>query len=183
VGRHPLALDGFGGLLRWGVVDSLVEETHRARVKFAEIDGGVSYDLPVLVTHPGDYSLPPVGAAVLCAIPPGTRGDGFVLGTFYTDEAKPPGSMGAGKRSIAGDDLRLGASDASDAVALAPKVKDNADRLHDHLEALERVIQGAPIPEPGNGAPSALQAALQAALAASPLPDVGDVAAGKVKAS
>jgi hypothetical protein len=38
------------------------------------------------------------------------------------------------------------------------------------MQAFMTIVQGAPIPEPGNGSPSAFQTALQAAFAASPFP-------------
>jgi hypothetical protein len=47
----------------------------------------------------------------------------------------------------------------------APELKMQSEKDKAILDALLSVVNGAPIPEPGNGAPSAFQAALQAALA------------------
>lgn len=171
------------GLIRVGRVSSVDERKHTARVQFTDVpdDPLVSFDFPVLVTRPGDYALPVAGAAVVCLVPPGNAGIGYVVGALYSDADAPP-LDDAGQRSVASDDLRLGAPDATDPVALASKVKDDLDALKNHFAALEDVITGPPIDEPGNGAPSALQSALAVAIGAAPYPDPGDVGAEKVKA-
>jgi phage baseplate assembly protein gpV len=174
-----------GADIRVGRVSSTNADKHTAQVKFFEIDSWISYDLQVLVTRPGDYSLPDDDAPVLCLMfdghQQGIAGVGVVVGALYTDSDAPPLSD-KGKRSIVSDDLRLGAADASDKVALAPKVKSNFDDLKTHFQAVEAVISGAPIPEPGNGANSAFQAALSAAIAAQAYPTPQDPAAEKVSA-
>lgn len=81
----------------------------------------------------------------------------------------------------ANGDIELGSS-VSDYVALAQAVLDELEALNTHLTAIEAVISGEPIAEPGLGAPSALQTALAAAITGSPLPTPGSVAASKVKA-
>lgn len=69
-----------------------------------------------------------------------------------------------------------------DFVALAQKVLTELTNLQTHFAVVEGVISGAPIPEPGNGAPSALQTALAAAIGSSPYPSPGDVSAATLKA-
>ncbi len=174
------------GEIRTGRVSSTDAKRHTAQVKFTEIDGFVSYDLQVLVTRPGDYSLPAVDAPVLCLFldaPVGgdTAGTGYVLGAIYTESDAAPTDDSA-RRVVAGDDVRLGAFDAGSKVALAPKCKGNFDDLKTHFSAVEGVITGPPINEPGNGAPSALQAALAAAIGAAAYPTPADPAASKVSA-
>src|SRR5258708_261871 len=71
---------------------------------------------------------------------------------------------------------------ALDFVAMAQKVTTNLNNLQTHFTALEKVISGAPISEPGNGSPSALQTALAGAITASPYPSPSSVATSKVKA-
>lgn len=169
-------------LVRVGRVSSVDDAAHTVDVELPEIDGIVTPALPVLVTRPGDYSLPPVGALVVCLMIPGESGIGYVLGTIYSASDVAPLSD-SGQRSIAGDDLRLGSPTATDPVALAPKVKGDFNDLKNHFSAVEGVITGPPIPEPGMGAPSALQAALAAAIGATPYPTPVDPAAAKVKAA
>lgn len=169
------------GEFRTGRVNSTDTKRHTARVKFQEVDGFISYDLQVLVTRPGDYSLPADDSLVLCALLDGKEGAGYVLGALYSESDAAP-LDDAGKRSVVCDDLRLGAADASDKVALAPKCKGNFDDLQTHFQAVEAVITGAPISEPGNGSPSAFQTALAAAIGASSYPTPQDPAAEKVAA-
>ncbi len=167
------------GQVRMGRVSSVDKSRHTAQVKFEELDGLTSWDLHILVTRPGDYSLYAVDTPVLCLILEGRLGIGFVLGAFYTDEdAAPLDDEGA--RSIAGEDIRLGDPEATDEVAKAPKVNENFDDLKTHFDAMWGVINGAVITEAGLGQPSALQAALKGVLAGSPYPQPLDVAAENV---
>lgn len=131
-------------MFKTGRVSSTDAARHTAQVLFAE-DGEagdfVSYDLPVLVTRPGDYSLPAKDALVLCAMQPGAEGVGWVLGAYYSDADAPP-TDDAAVRAIRGDDLRLGSSDASAFVALANKVLEELDKVklaantHKHPSAM-----------------------------------------------
>src|SRR5690242_11599387 len=127
------------GEVRTGRVSSVDDKKHTVRVTFTDVpsrdDDVVSADLSVLVTRPGDYSLPQKDTAVLCLLLEGKEGVGFVLGALYSDADAPP-LDDAGKRSIAGDDVRLGAPDATDKVALAPKVKTGFDNLKTHFQAV-----------------------------------------------
>lgn len=45
------------------------------------------------------------------------------------------------------------------------ELKQQLEKTHNLLNALLQVINGVPVPEPGNGAPSALQTSLKAAIA------------------
>jgi phage baseplate assembly protein gpV len=124
------------GLIRAGRVSSVNDAKHTARVQFYEGDGLVSFDLNVLVMRPGDYSLPAAGTAVLCLIPPGNAGIGYVIGALYSDSDAPP-LASSGQRSIASDDLRLGDPNASQKVALAPKVNGNFSAQQSHFKTIE----------------------------------------------
>lgn len=170
-------------MLRTGTVASVNAEKHTVRVTFSDSPGEhESADLQVLVHRAGDYWLPEKDNVVLCALDDGPEGLGWVLGIVYPD-GEPPLSD-AGQRSIASDDLRLGSDpEASDKIAMAPPVNDNFDGIKSHFDAVEAVITGAPINEPGNGAPSAFQAALAAAIGLSPYPTPDDVAAESVSAT
>ncbi len=73
----------------------------------------------------------------------------------------------------------------TDFVALASLVKAELTKLQQHFAALEAVILLVPgIPEPGNGSPSAFQAALKLAITTPPntYPAPGDVKSSNVKA-
>ncbi len=127
------------GQVRVGRVSAVGKSRHTVEVKFEEVDGFVSWDLHVLARNPGDYALPASDTPVLCLLLDGRLGVGFVLGCFYTEDDAPP-LDDDGKRSIVGDDLRLGAADASDKVALAPKVNAQLDALRAAITAAKNAV-------------------------------------------
>lgn len=81
-------------LIRSGVVSSVNPETCAARVVFEDRDNLVSAELPVLQSACMDnkfYSLPDVGAQVVCLMMPNADdGTGFIIGSFYDDKNPPP---------------------------------------------------------------------------------------------
>jgi len=171
---------------RVGIVASVDENEHLVRVTFPERDGDAgedpeSFDMQMAVQHAGDYSLPAVGAQVLCAIDDGPEGLGYVLGVIYKKgDAQKAGTKN--DRVVAGDSVRLGSHEAEDPVALATKVKDELDALKQHFDTVEAILTGPAINEAGNGAPSSLQLALKLAIQGAPYPDPGDVGADLVVA-
>lgn len=60
-------------------------------------------------------------------------------------------------------------------------LKTELDKVKDFLTHLKTVIGGSPIPEPGSGSPSALQAALSAAIASDQVPSFENIENDKVK--
>lgn len=150
------------GIVRTGRVSSVGAAKHTARVHFEDDgDDAISFDLSVLATRQGDYSLPAVGALVLCLLVPGASGDGFVLGVLYSDEDDPPTDE-EGARVVAGNDVRLGSEAASDAVALAPATKDEIQKVLDYAQGIATAIQaGVPVPQDGG---ANLKATMVAAL-------------------
>jgi phage baseplate assembly protein gpV len=153
------------GEFRTGRIDSTDAKTHTARVKFEEVDGFISWDLSVLVTRPGDYSMPAQGTEVLCVLLDGPTGHGWVLGAHYNDEDAPPTNDGA-RRVVAGDDVRLGAFDASDKVALAPAVKTEIQKALDYADGIVTAIKaGLPVAQDGG---ANLKATIVAALPVKP---------------
>ncbi len=128
------------GQVRVGRVSAVGKSRHTVEVKFEEVDGFVSWDLHVLARNPGDYALPASDTPVLCLLLDGRLGVGFVLGCFYTEDDAPP-LDDDGKRSIVGDDLRLGAADADDKIALAPKVKDELDKIKTELDNIKTGLE------------------------------------------
>lgn len=145
------------GQFRWGRVSSVDKDRHTAQVQFFEIDGMVSFDLQVLVPFGGDYCLPKKDQPVFCALMDGTDGQGYVLGTFYTDDDTAPLSD-AGQRAIAGDDLRLGDPEADDKVALSSIVDDLFTTLRAAITAAKSAVVAQ---DGGLAAFTALDAALK----------------------
>jgi phage baseplate assembly protein V len=80
-------------LIRVGEVSSIDPVKHTARVTFPEEDNSTSYDLAVLVRNSydnHDYNMPDIGEDVLCLFLPNGHEDGFILGSFYAGQIKPP---------------------------------------------------------------------------------------------
>lgn len=130
------------GEFRVGRVSSVDKARHTAQVHFEDHDEGmVSWDLQVLVTRKGDYSLPDKDTPVLCVLLDGNVGFGFVLGAIYTESDEAP-LDNADHRSIAGDDIRLGDPEADKKAALAPATKDEIQKAVDYAEGIALAIQG-----------------------------------------
>lgn len=127
------------GQVRVGRVSSVDAVRHSAQVQFEEQTGFVTWDLQVLRGFAADYSLPAKDTPVLCLIIDGRLGVGYVLGAIYTDADAAP-LNDAGKRAVVGDDLRLGAADASDKVALASKCNDEHSAIKDELDKIATTL-------------------------------------------
>ncbi len=170
-------------MFRTGTVASVDAAKMTVRVTFHDSAGEhESGDLQMVATRAGDYALPAADDVVLCALDDGPDGLGWVIGFLYP-EGEPPLSD-AGQRSIASGDLRLGADpETTDKVSLSSLVDGNFSDQKTHFDALEAVITGPPITEPGNGAPSAFQTALAAALGLAPYPTPDATGADSVSAS
>jgi len=79
--------------VRVGVVTQVYPEKGTVRVKFADLDDVVSYELPVLVRKTykdKDYWMPDIGEHVVCVFLPTGAEQGFVVGAFYSKEDKVP---------------------------------------------------------------------------------------------
>ena len=89
------ALGRINDLIKIGEVSSINPAKCTARVVFADDDGVVSYDLPILQKNTfksSDYWMPDVGEDVLCVFLPSGVEEGFILGSFYAGEIVPPES-------------------------------------------------------------------------------------------
>jgi phage baseplate assembly protein gpV len=80
------------GEFRQARVNSVDEKRHTAQVTLSDVqdDPVLSYDLQVLVTRPGDFSLPKKDSIVLCVFLEGPIDVGFVLGAFYSEADAAP---------------------------------------------------------------------------------------------
>lgn len=81
------------GLIKLGEVSSVDAAAGTARVVFDDDDSIVSGELQVLHRNTfanKDYNMPDVGEDVLCIFLPTGTEDGFILGSVYAEEVKPP---------------------------------------------------------------------------------------------
>lgn len=80
-------------LIRVGRVSSVYPERCTARVVFDDRDDLVSYELTPLGRgsyRTKDYWMPDLDEQVLCLFLPNGNAEGFILGTRFNDEDKPP---------------------------------------------------------------------------------------------
>lgn len=85
----------FPDLFKVGEVSSVDAAACTARVVFSDEDGIVSYDLPIMQRNTlgnQDYQMPEIGEDVLCLFLGTGQEDGFIIGSFYAGEVKPPES-------------------------------------------------------------------------------------------
>jgi hypothetical protein len=71
--------------------------------------------------------------------------------------------------------------DSEGGVLIEKKLVDELKKVNDILQAIMTILSGPPIPEPGSGAPSALQTALKGVLAGKLLPAYLQITNDKVK--
>jgi len=80
-------------LVRVGVVTQVYPEKGTVRVKIADLEDVVSYEMPVLVRKTckdKDYWMPDIGEHVVCVFLPIGVEQGFVVGAFYSEVDKVP---------------------------------------------------------------------------------------------
>lgn len=83
------------GLIKIGEVSSVDEAKCTARVVFDDDDSVISYELPILQRNTlenKDYQTVHVGEDVLCVFLPNGQEEGFIIGSFYAGEVRPPAS-------------------------------------------------------------------------------------------
>ncbi len=79
-------------MLRFGIVTNVDEKRAMVRVNFQDMDGTISYWLPVLVpkSHKDRYYyMPDIGEHVVCLMDE-TCEEGVVLGAIYSEADNPP---------------------------------------------------------------------------------------------
>ena len=82
--------------------------------------------------------------------------------------------------SIDADEIQLN-GDQLGGLTKTQELKTQLDKLNNLVAHLVAVITGGPVPEPGNGAASALQTALKAAIAADSVGDFSNIENNNVK--
>jgi len=65
-------------------------------------------------------------------------------------------------------------------LTITPELKTQLDKTNELLQAVITVLTGTPIPEPGNGSPSALQTALKSAITEKALGDYSQIEDTKI---
>lgn len=78
--------------IRHGIITSVLTN-NTARVQFPDLDGIVSYDLPILVPNAGknqNQTPPDVGCSAVCLMMPTGHSDGFILGCYYDGQKSAP---------------------------------------------------------------------------------------------
>lgn len=66
-------------------------------------------------------------------------------------------------------------------LAITPKLVQELNKNNELLQAIVTVLLGSPIPEPGNGSPSALQTALKGAVSGKKIGDFSKIENSKIK--
>lgn len=97
-------------MFRVGVVNSINPANGTARVIFPDDDDVVSYDLQVLHRNTyrnKDYNMPDVGEDVLCIFLANGVADGFIIGSIYAGDRKPPEITEDKRTVVFSDDTKV----------------------------------------------------------------------------
>lgn len=97
-------------ILKIGEVSSVDHARGTARVSFDDDDSLVSSDLQVVQRNTyenKDYAMPAVNEDVVCLFLPGGSEDGFILGSVYAGEIKPPEQDGNKRTVVFSDGTRI----------------------------------------------------------------------------
>ena len=82
-------------LIRIAEVTSINLAACTARVTFDDDDKFTSYDLPVIQPNTlknSDYRMPDVGEDAVCVFLPAGASEGFIIGSIYAGDVRPPSS-------------------------------------------------------------------------------------------
>lgn len=97
-------------LIKIGEVSSVDPEKCMARVVFDDEDSLVSYDLPILQRNTyenHDYQMVHPGEDVVCLFLGPGQEDGFIIGSLYAGEIKPPEASLDRRTVVFSDDTRV----------------------------------------------------------------------------
>lgn len=106
--------------------------------------------------------------------------DSLVIITFISKEESFVSAWTAIDKVIATQGLWQFNGGENGGLTITPELKAQLDTTNALIQSLLDIITGTPIPEPGSGAPSALQTALAAAISGQALGDYSDIENNKV---
>jgi len=144
----------------WGTVTAVDWEAKECTV---EVDG-VEWHEVLLSIDGGEWDVkkPKVGTPCLVGTVQNQEGQGLLLFAKEYEEWLLNG-------------------DANGGIAIAPELKAQLDKNNLLLNSILTVLNGAPVTEPGNGAPSALQLALKSAVAGKQVGDFSKIESKTIK--
>jgi hypothetical protein len=129
-------------------------------------------------THTGFINYPKVGSIVVVGLIEPTASSAVVL--MCSEIEKTAIKINGITQKWDSDLIEMNGGQLGGLVKVQP-LTEGLNKNNQILGALLTIINGAPIPEPGNGAPSALQIALKAVFAASQVGDFSQIENPKIK--
>lgn len=132
-----------GSFMRLGEVTSIDFAKAKVRVTFDDEDGMTSYWLPVMQRNTianQDYWLPDIGEDVVCVFFGEGVEDGFVLGSIYAGDVKPPENNGDKRTVVFKDGTRVSYDRAQHRLDIAiAETTLQADRSKVNVQAPDEI--------------------------------------------
>lgn len=132
-----------GSFMRLGEVTSIDCARAKVRVTFDDEDGMTSYWLPVMQRNTianQDYWLPDIGEDVICVFFCEGVEDGFVLGSIYAGDVKPPENNGDKRTVVFKDGTRVSYDRAQHHLDIAiDETTLHADRSKVNIQAPDEI--------------------------------------------
>lgn len=132
-----------GSFMRLGEVTSIDCARAKVRVTFDDEDGMTSYWLPVMQRNTianQDYWLPDIGEDVICVFFCEGVEDGFVLGSIYAGDVKPPENNGDKRTVVFKDGTRVSYDRAQHHLDIAiDETTLHADRSKVNVQAPDEI--------------------------------------------
>lgn len=153
----------------WAVVKSVNTENETCVVEKIK-SGLVIEEISMSINKNGVVIIPAVGSKVIVQNVDGSKLQGFLLFVELIDSI-----------TIRYNESILIGGDNFGGLTKTLELKENLQKNNNLIEALIHVINGAPVPEPGNGSPSALQTALKSAIAGKTLGDFSNIENERIK--
>ena len=135
--------DNSGSFMRLGEVTSIDCAKAKVRVTYDDEDGMTSNWLPVMQRNTianQDYWLPDIGEDVVCVFFAEGAEDGFVLGSIYAGDVKPPESNGDKRTVVFKDGTRVSYDRAQHHLDIAiDETTLHADRSKVNVQAPDEI--------------------------------------------
>lgn len=140
---NQVAEGNSGSFMRLGEVTSIDCARAKVRVTFDDEDGMTSYWLPVMQRNTianQDYWLPDIGEDVICVFFCEGVEDGFVLGSIYAGDVKPPENNGDKRTVVFKDGTRVSYDRAQHHLDIAiDETTLHADRSKVNVQAPDEI--------------------------------------------